>query len=138
MRIVSRTARSVREQQREKSMRKREAAGTLATAFPRAELVRIHLQFASGDGPALSPRTHVLYASAQAYFEFACPHGDCDASIDLNDTAHALLRNGDTEAGGTLYCSGTRTGDGVARPRCSQRVDYWIVARYRPVSRTAS
>ena len=138
MRIVSRTTRQVREQQREKSLRKREAAGTLATMFPRSELVRIHLQFVSGDGPALSPRTHVLYASAQAYFEFACPHGDCDASIDLNDKAQALLRNGDTEAGGTLHCPGTRTGDGVVRPRCNQRVDYWIVARYRPVTRAAS
>lgn len=137
MRIVSRTARSVREQQREKSMRKRQAAGTLETAFPRVEFVRIHLQFVSKDRPAPSPRTHALYASAQAYFEFACPHGDCDASIDLSDAAHALLRNGDSEAGGTLYCPGTRTGDGVARPRCNQRVDYWIVVRYRPVTRAA-
>ncbi len=47
MLIVSRTARSVREQQREKSLRKREAAGTLATAFPLSEQVRIHLQFVS-------------------------------------------------------------------------------------------
>ena len=138
MRIVSRTARSIREQQREKSMRKREAAETLATAYPRAEFVRIHLQFVTNDGPPLSPRTHVLYASAQAYFEFACPHGDCDASIDLNDRAHALLRTGDAEAGGTLNCPGTRTGDGGTRPRCNQRVDYWIAARYRLLTRAAS
>lgn len=138
MRIVSRTARSLREKQREKSMRKREAAGALATAFPRVESVRVHLQFVSNDGPPLSPRTHALYASAQAFFEFSCPRGDCDASIDLNDAALALLRNGDAEASGTLYCSGTRTGDGVARRHCNQRVDYWIVARYRPVTRAAS
>jgi hypothetical protein len=135
MRIVSRTARSVREQQREQSMRKREAAGTLATAYPRAEFIRIHLQFVAEDRPPPAPRTHALYASAQAYFEFACPHGDCDATIDLNDAAHALLRNGGTEAGGTLFCPGSRTGDGVVRPRCNQRVDYWIAARYRPVAR---
>jgi hypothetical protein len=138
MRIVSRTARSIREQQREKSIRKREAAGTLATAFPRAEFVRIHLHFVSDGGPALSPRTHALYASADAYFEFACPHGDCDASIDLNDAARALLRKGDMESEGTLHCPGTRTGDGTVRPRCNQRVDYWIVARYRQVTRAAS
>jgi hypothetical protein len=138
MRIVSRTARSVREQQREKSIRKREAAGTLAAAYPRAEFVRIHLQFVTNGGPPLSPRTHALYASAQAYFEFSCPHGDCDASIDLNDQAHALLRNGDAEAGGTLYCPGTRTGDGATRSRCNQRVDYWIDARYRLLTRAAS
>lgn len=138
MRIVSRTALSVREQERERSLRKREAAGTLATAFPRAEFVRVHLQFVSNRSPPLSPRTHSLYSSAQAYFEFSCPHGDCDANIDLNPAAHALLRNGGTEASGTLHCSGTRTGDGAALRRCNQRVDYWIVARYRPVTQGAS
>jgi hypothetical protein len=138
MRIVSRTARSVREQQRERAMRLREDAGTLATAFPRAEFVRIHLQFVSKAGPALSPRTHDLYPSAQAYFEFACPHGDCDASIDLNDAARALLRTGKTEVAGTIHCLGTRSGDGVVRPSCNQRVDYWIVARYRTLSRAGS
>ena len=80
MRIVSRTARSVREQKREKSMRKREAAGTLANAFPRSEQIRIHLQFVSTEGPAPAARTHALYPSAQAYFDFACPHGDCDGA----------------------------------------------------------
>ena len=138
MRIVSRTARSVREQERAKSMRKRETAGTLATAFPRAEFVRVHFRFDSIDGPALSPRTHLLYASAQAYFVFCCPRGDCDANIDLNQTAHALLRNGETEVSGTLHCLGTRTGDAVARRRCNQRVDFWIFARYRPVVRATS
>jgi hypothetical protein len=130
MRIVPRIARSGREQQREKSMRKRAAADTLATAFPRAELVRIHLQFVAHGGPALSSRTHAFYSSAQAYFEFACPHGDCDASIDLNDAAIPLLRRGATEADGTLHCPGTRTDGGAERRRCNQRVDYWILARY--------
>jgi hypothetical protein len=137
MRIVSRTARSVREQQRMNSIRKREAAGTLATAFPRVEFVRIHLQFVTNDGSAPSPRTHALYPSAHAFFEFACPHGDCDASIDLNDAALSLLRAARTEVGGTLHCPGTRTADGSARPRCNQRVDYWINTRYRPITRAA-
>lgn len=113
-------------------MRKRQAAGTLATAFPRAEFIRFHLQFAPGDGRTPPPRTHDLYAAAQAYFVFACPHGDCDASIDLNDVARALLRSSDTEVTGTLHCSGTRTGHGGTRPSCNQRVDYWISARYQP------
>jgi len=137
MRIVSRTTRSVRDQQRENSMRKRDAAGTLATAFPRAELVRIHLQFVSNDGPVPAARTHALYPSAQAYFEFACPYGDCDGSIDLNAVALPLLRSGATEANGTLSCPGTRTVEGDVRPRCNQRVDYWITARYQSVARPA-
>ena len=49
MLIVSKTARSVLEQARREAMRKREAAGTLATAFPRSKQVRIHLKFVSRD-----------------------------------------------------------------------------------------
>jgi hypothetical protein len=138
MLIVSRTARSVREQQREKSVRKREAAGTLASAFPRSEQVRIHLQFVSQEGPVPAARTHALYPSAHAYFEFSCPHGDCDGSIDLNDVVLPLLRNSGTQAEGTLHCPGTRTDGGGTRPNCNQRVDYWIDARYQSLSRAAS
>ncbi len=138
MRIVSRSARSVREQERERSLRRREAAGTLATAFPRSEQVRIHLQFISKDRPSPAARTHALYASAQAYFEFACPHGDCDGSIDLNDVALALLRDSGAQAEGTLHCPGTRANGGGVRPPCNQRVDYWITARYQSLARAAN
>jgi hypothetical protein len=137
MRIVSRSTRSIHEQEREKSMRKREAAGTLATAFPRSEHVRIHLQFVSNEGPAPAARTHALYPSAQAYFDFACPHGDCDGSIDLNSVVLSLLRSSGSQADGTLHCPGTRANGGGARPPCNQRVDYWIAARYQSVTRAA-
>jgi hypothetical protein len=119
-------------------MRKRAAAGTLATVFPRSEQVHIHLKFVSNDGPVPAARVHALYPSAQAYFEFACPHGDCDGSIDLNAVALPMLRSSGTQADGTLHCPGTRTGAGGARPRCNQRVDYWIVARYQSLDRAAS
>jgi len=135
MRIVSRSARAVRELEREKSMRKREAAGTLATAFPRSEEIRFHLQFVSTHGPMPAARTHALYPSAQAYFEFACPHGDCDGSIDLNPVALPLLRESGTQVDGTLHCPGTRAAGGAPRPPCGQRVDYWITARYQSLSR---
>jgi hypothetical protein len=137
MLIVSRTARSVREQQREKSVRKREAAGTLASAFPRNEQVRIHLQFVSQEGPAPAARTHALYPSASAYFEFSCPHGDCDGSIDLNEIVLPLLRNAGTQTHGTVHCPGTRADGGGERPPCNQRVDYWINARYQSTTRAA-
>jgi hypothetical protein len=134
MRIVSRTPRSLREQEREKSMRKRQAAGTLESAFPGSEQVHIHLRFVSQGGPAPASRTHALYSSAPAYFEFSCPHGDCDGSIDLNAVTLALLRKSGTQAEGTLYCPGTRTGTADVRPRCNQRVDYWIIARFRTIA----
>ena len=135
MRIVSRTARSVREQERENAVRKREAAGTLATAYPGSELVRIHLKFVSRNCPEPAARTHDLYPSAHAYFEFACPYGDCDGSIDLNAAVIALLRTTSTHADGILHCPGTRIGPGGARLRCNQRVDYWIAVRHQALAR---
>ena len=135
MRIVSRTARSLLEQKREKSMRKRQAAGTLATAYPRVEQVRIQLRFVTKKGVVPAAQTHALYPSAQAYFEFACPHGDCDGSIDLNGIALPLLRASGVQADGTVHCPGTRTGGGTVRPPCNQRVDYWISAQYQAIAR---
>jgi hypothetical protein len=135
MRIVSRTARSLLEQKREKSMRKRQAAGTLATAFPRVEQIRIQLRFINKMGTVPAAQTHALYPSAQAYFEFACPHGDCDGSIDLNEIALPLLRTSGVQLDGTLHCPGTRTGGGTTRPPCGQRVDYWIAAQYQTIVR---
>lgn len=135
MRIVSRTARSLLEQKREHSMRKRQAAGTLEAAFPRVAQVRIQLRFVNKNGIAPAAQTHALYPSAQAYFEFSCPHGDCDGSFDLNSVALPLIRSSGTQTDGTLHCPGSRTGEAGARAPCNQRVDYWIAAQYEPIAR---
>ena len=107
MRIVSRTTRSILEQKRESSMRKRQAAGTLEGTFPRVEQVRIQLHFLNTNGYAPAAQSHALYPSAQAYFEFACPHGDCDGSIDLNSIALTCLKSEGAQADGTMSCPGT-------------------------------
>jgi len=60
MRIVSRTTRSILEQKREVSMRKRQAAGTLESAFPRVEQVRIQLRFLNTNGYAPAAQSHAL------------------------------------------------------------------------------
>jgi hypothetical protein len=135
MRIVSRTTRSILEQKREISMRKRQAAGTLEGTFPRVEQVRIQLRFLNTNGYAPAAQAHALYPSAQAYFEFACPHGDCDGSIDLNAIALACLKSEGAQADGTVTCPGSRTGTATARSPCNLRVDYWIAAQYKAIAR---
>jgi len=137
MRIVSRTTRSLLEQKREKSMRNSAAARTLAAAFPAVEQVRIQLQFVSQKGPAPAARTHALYPSAQAYFEFACPYGDCDGSFDLNSIVLPMLADAGSRAEGTLQCSGTRTAAGMTRQPCKLRADYWISAQHQAIIRAA-
>ena len=135
MRIVSRTTRSLLEQKREKSLRKRAAAGTLASAFPKVEQIRLQLRFFPAKGTPPAAQTHALYPSAQAYFEFACPHGDCDGSVDLNEVALPLLKRSGQQADGTLRCPGSRTAGGTERQPCNLRIDYWIAAQYQPASR---
>jgi hypothetical protein len=137
MRIVSRTTRSLIEQKREKSLRRRVAAGTLAGAFPAIATVRVQLQFIQPPGPVPAAQTHVLYPSAPAYFEFSCPYGDCDGSFDLNGVALPLLRGSGQLAEGTQHCTGTRTAGGTSRRACKLRVDFWMAAQYLKISRVA-
>ena len=94
MRIVSRTTRSLLEQKREKSLRRRVAAGNIAKAYPRVELVRLQLRFLPASGSVPAAQIHALYPSAPAYFEFACPYGDCDGSFDLNAVVQPFLAKG--------------------------------------------
>jgi hypothetical protein len=138
MRIVSRTTRSLLEQKRERSLRKRVAAGTLAKSFPLVEQVRVQLRFVATENAAPAAQVHALYPSAPAYFEFTCPHGDCDGSIDLNDVALALLRSSDRQTEGTLKCPGSRTAGGALRQPCNQRTDYWISAQYQAIVRATA
>ena len=137
MRIVSRTTRSLLEQKREKSLRRRVAAGNIAKAFPGVELIRLQLRFLPTAGSVPAAQIHALYPSAPAYFEFACPYGDCDGSFDLNSVVLPFLRDGGSQAEGTLQCSGTRTAAGMTRQPCRLRADYWIGAQHQGIVRAA-
>jgi len=137
MRIVSRTTRSLLEQKREKSLQKRAKAGALSKAFPNVEQIRVQLRFVTAKNQAPAAQVHALYPSAYAYFEFACPYGDCDGSFDLNGVALPLLASSAPQAEGTLHCSGSRTAGGMTRQPCKLRADYWISAKYLPIIRAA-
>ena len=131
MRFVSRTTRSLLEQSREQLLRKRAAAGTLGNAFPDVELIQVELRFAAPQNSVPAAQRHALYPPAPAYFEFACPFGDCDGSFDLNGIASPLLKKAIPQADGTIKCSGSRTRSGMPRQPCSLRADYRITAQYQ-------
>jgi hypothetical protein len=131
MRFASRTTRSLLEQSREQSLRRRAAAGSIGKAFPGVEQIRVELRFGASASSAPAAQRHALYPSAPAYFEFACPLGDCDGSFDLNGVAALLLKNSDSQANGTIQCSGSRAGGGITRQPCSLRADYWITVQYQ-------
>src|ERR1700741_1689475 len=101
MGIVSRTTRSLLEQKREKALRRRTAAGTIAHSFPSVAQVRLQLRFVATTGPVPAAQVHSLFPSAPAYFEFACPYSDCDGSFDLDTVALPLLRGSEAQGEGS-------------------------------------
>ena len=134
MRFVSRTTRSLLEQSREQLVRRRAAAGTLGNEFPYVEQIRVDLRFAASASSVPAAQRHALYPPAPAYFEFACPFGDCDGSFNLNDIASPLLKKAVPQADGTIQCSGSRTRAGQPRQPCNLRADYLITAQYQTSS----
>lgn len=128
MRLVARSGQSFVEQRREQSRRKRAAAETLGSTFPAVEKLRIGLSFLVATGQAPAVQSHSLYPPAPAYFEFACPYGNCDGGFDLNDAALQLVTHSTPRAEGTLQCSGSRTG--TSRQPCGLFVHYRITAQY--------
>lgn len=134
MRFVSRTTRSLLEQSREQLLRRRAAAGTLGNAYPDVEQIRVDLRFTASASAVPAAQRHALFPPAPAYFEFACPFGDCDGSFDLNGIASPLLKKAVPQADGSIQCSGSRTRSGMPRQPCSLRADYLITAQYQQSS----
>jgi len=131
MRLTAPSGRSTLEQRREQSRRRRVAAGTLLTAWPAVEQVRIQLDFRDAAGLPPSGQVHDLFPSAPAFFEFSCPFGDCDGALDLNGPVALLLAASRTQAQGAIDCTGSRAG-GPAKIPCGLQVRYRISARYAP------
>jgi len=131
MPALSRTPGSVYELHRQRWLRDRAAARTLRSAFPDVEQVRVQLTFR--DTAALSPGTqsHALHPAARAFFEFLCPHADCDGTFDLTAAAHSVMTDAASRAEGTLSCQGTRPRRGLVKGPCGVSARYTIVAQYR-------
>jgi hypothetical protein len=79
-------------------------------AYPRAIEVRIELNFVASRAQPSAAELHVLYPPAQAFFRFACPHGDCNGQIDLTGSISSAFARSAYTIAGTLTCSGLRGG----------------------------
>ena len=129
MRLAARSGQSLLEQRREQSRRRRAAAGTLDDQFPAVARIRVELSFPETVGPAPARQLHDMYPPAPAYFDFACPYGDCDGGFDLNQVAASLMKNATPHVDGTIDCSGNR--GGMTRLPCNLRAHYRIAAEYQ-------
>ncbi|HUI59303.1 MAG TPA: hypothetical protein VLX90_03735 [Steroidobacteraceae bacterium] len=135
MPVAQRTVESPSQLHRQRWLRGRAAAQTLRGAFPDVERIRVDLKF--DDAAAMPPgaQSHAMHPPARAFFEFLCPHADCDGGFDLDSAAISILTRGSTRAAGTLECKGTRPAAGMTKQPCGVRVQYTILAQYRAAER---
>jgi len=137
VRLASRSTQAIIEQRREQLRRKRAAASTIGSAFPAVETIRVELSFRDSTRQEPAGQSHIMYPSAHAYFEFACPYGDCDGSLDLNAVASSLMAHSTSQAQGTIQCTGLRTGKEMTKQPCGVHAQYRIAAQYAGNARAA-
>ena len=130
MRLAARPSQPNAEQRRELSRRRRIAAGPLSSAFPAVESVRIELNFEDESSQQPVRQLHALYPAAPAYFEFPCPHGDCDGTLDMNEIMSDVLQRSRPGAAGSMSCPGYRSGPGMTKRPCRLNASYRVAAVY--------
>jgi hypothetical protein len=135
MPALSRAPGSVYELHRQRWLRDRAAARPLRSVFPGVAQIRVDLAFQ--DTETLSPggQSHALHPAARAFFEFLCPHADCDGTFDLTEAVHAAMTDASSHAEGTLNCKGMRPQRGLMKGPCGVSVRYTIVAQHGGKSR---
>ena len=138
MRLTTPSTRSLLEQRRELSRRKRIAAGTLANAFPQLSHLRIQLSFRDSSDRPPTRQVHELFPPAPAFFEFPCPHGDCDGAFDLGVAVSSLLAADAPRVEGAIECPGFRTAPAAGRRPCDLEVRFLVTALYEAADATAS
>jgi hypothetical protein len=127
----SRAPGSVYELHRQRWLRDRAGAQTLRSAFPDVERICVDLTFRDGAGAPPGAQSHAVHPAARAFFEFLCPHADCDGTFDLTAAVNLVMSDASSHANGTLACKGTRPRPGLTKGPCAVTVQYAIAAQYR-------
>ncbi|MCC7546288.1 MAG: hypothetical protein IT532_00835 [Burkholderiales bacterium] len=109
-------------------------AGTMGELFPKVEELLIASTFV--DPISLghySPRQHIIFPAAKAFFAFACPRTLClHGGFRLEEVVIKALKAGKVSASGTLECPGHMEPPESQPVPCSLRMDYRIDVRYAP------
>lgn len=131
MKLSTGTPVAPRLQRHEMLRRARAAAQPLRAAFPSVLALRLELKFDGTTANAPAAQAHVLYPPAAAFFEFACPHADCDGRFDLTQVVESTLRRSGRHVHGELKCGGLRLRNHGAREPCELHVEYRIDPTYQ-------
>jgi len=124
------TSESPSQLHRQRWLRGRATARTLRGAFPAVERIRVDLRFEDSAASPPGAQSHAMHPPARAFFEFLCPHADCDGGFDLSSVATSVLTGASSRADGALECKGTRPAAGMTKQPCGVRARYTIVAEY--------
>jgi len=130
----SRAPSSVYELHRQRWLRDRAAARTLRSAFPGVERISVDLTFQDTAAAPPGAQSHAVHPGAHAFFEFLCPHADCDGTFDLSAAVDSVMRDASSHVDGTLDCKGMRPRPGLMKGPCGVSLRYTIAAQYRSQS----
>ena len=113
----------------ERLRRSRASALALRAAYPSVQQLRLELNFeAAANANAPAAQSHLLYPPARAFFEFPCPHADCDGEFDLTAIVQRAVADRAHASHGTLLCSGSRAFDHRSRQPCHLHLNYSVTA----------
>jgi hypothetical protein len=84
------------------------------------------LRFIPETAPLAAPQGFRLYPTAQAFFAYPCPHGDCDGIYELESDARRVLSREEISVSGIIECPGVRSRNGLQRQPCGLHMSYTI------------
>lgn len=128
VRLNARKPEATAESRGERLRRSRAAAPALRTAFPSVQQVRLEFRFEATGAHTPAAQSHQLYPPAPAFFEFPCPHADCDGQFDLTDVVRSTVADHAHASRGALVCSGCRALDRTSKQPCRLQLHYSVTA----------
>jgi hypothetical protein len=128
VKLTARKPAATPESRTERMRRGRAAALALRAAFPSVQQLRLEFNFEEARSQAPAAQSHLLYPPARAFFEFPCPHADCDGQFDLTAVVRQAVADHTHASHGTIACSGSRALDHCSRQPCRLQLVYSVSA----------
>jgi len=131
MKLPSSSPAALRQDRLEQLRRHWAAALPLRVSYPAIQQLRLELKFEGVTTNSPAAQSHVLHPPARAFFEFPCPHADCDGQFDLTDAVSVALATRVRQAVGKLKCPGQRPDQRGTRTACDLHLNYVLAVTYQ-------
>ena len=131
MRLPSSSPAALRQERLEQLRRHWVAALPLRVTYPAIQHLRLELKFEGATKNIPAAQSHVLHPPARTFFEFPCPHADCDGQFDLTHAVSTALEKRAGHANGGLKCPGQRPDQRGCRTPCDLQLNYALTVNYQ-------